>query len=295
MKRKHLKIISVIFCLTALFASPLYSQILEVIEDYEPTEYQLTKNIVGSTLSGTSGLVTLPAPDFDDSIFSLSFKRGISKSYITDSTGEIGLQKDEKILSLRCKPSTNLEISAHQLDYRRTSDPTTSNLTFDEKHLGFGAKYSGTYDDNEFAMGFTFTPMTASELNLADIEQIENLRNIYLTLSEKITDSIKGYLNFSHSFTQKQKVDFGNGIIKTIDRKNILSVGGGVEYQMFKYGTMFAEAKFGNYRDIFIEDDVRYRVHGGFRLGTNNISAEILGVNLTEKYPTAVFGANIAY
>jgi hypothetical protein len=149
--------------------------------------------------------------------------------------------------------------------------------------------------EHDICLGFNFTPMSAEELNLADIEQIETLRNVYVTMSEKIGTNLNGYLGLSSAFTKKQQIDFGNGIVQKINRKDMLISSVGLEYNLSDAASIFGEAKFGNYRDIFKEDSVRHRIHAGIRFGVKNLQLEMMALNVTEDNPTTVFGGSIGF
>ncbi|EKD81049.1 MAG: hypothetical protein ACD_39C02008G0001 [uncultured bacterium] len=168
-------------------------------------------------------------------------------------------------------------------------------LNFEEDHYSFGMKYSAPFEDKQMCMGFNFAPMSAEELNLADIEQIENLRNVYLTVSEKLTDKFTGHLNLTSAFTKKQKIDFGNGIIRELNRKDIFIGALGLDYQFGEYATLFGECRIGNYRDIFTDESVRYRLHAGMRFGSNAFQLEVMGLNLTEDLPVLVVGGSLGF
>lgn len=146
-------------------------------------------------------------------------------------------------------------------------------------------------------MGFNFAPMTAKEMNMADIEQIENLRNVYLTMAETITSNFTGYMNLSSVFTNNQKIDFGNGVIQKVNRKDILLGGIGLEYKIADSATVFGEAKFGNYRDFdyFKKDSVRHRINAGARVGSENAALELMGLNVTDGDPTFVIGGSLGF
>ncbi len=121
------------------------------------------------------------------------------------------------------------------------------------------------------------------------------MRNAYLTISEKVGENLNGFINLTSAFTKKQKIDFGNGVTQEINRKDMLIGALGLEYSLAQTASVFCEYKVGNYRDIFIKDSTRHRFHAGIRLGSGNIQAEVLGLNLSESRPTMVFGGTLAF
>jgi len=250
---------------------------------------------LGATLSGASGLISIPTPDFQSRKMGFSYRKGYVKSSMISNNQKIHLEKDEFFASLRANIKPNLELSASRLKYIRASNPTIKGLNFENEHYGVGLKYSTHLSNHNMCVGFNFTPMTAEELNLADIEQIENLRNVYVTMSERISDNLDGYLGLSTAFTKKQTIDFGGGFVQKLDRKEMLIASVGLEYKLGKSAALFGEAKFGNYRDIFKQDSVRHRIHGGFRAGLDNFQLEVMALNLTETNPTMVFGGSLGF
>jgi hypothetical protein len=301
MKSKVTKI-ALLLALLWLPATRADSQVLEAVPEVKRRADAIEEavpaiemnNMLGTTMSGTSGLVSIPAPDFAEKGVHVSYKCNTSESNIFVNQN-IDLEKDEEFLGIRAKINQHLEVSAGQLSYERKSTPAVTGLNVDEEHYSFGMKYSAPFEDKQMCMGFTFTPMSAEELNLADIEQIENLRNIYLTVSEKINDNLTGYMNLTSAFTKKQTIDFGNGITRKMDRKDIFVGALGLDYQFGSYASFFGECRFGNYRDLFLDESVRYRLHAGMRFGSDAFQLEVMGLNLTEEEPVLVLGGNIGF
>ena len=288
---------------TLVFCAELPAQVLESVPDVkrtsktieQPTEAIEMTSMLGATMSGTSGLVSIPTPHYAEQGMHLSYKSNNSESSIFAAGQNVDLEKDEEFIGIRAKVNQHLEVSAGQLSYERSSTPLMTGLNFKEEHYSFGMKYSAPFEDKQLCMGFTFTPMSAEELNLADIEQIENLRNIYMTVSEKISDNFTGYMNLTSAFTKKQEIDFGNGIVRKLNRKDIFIGALGLDYQFGDYASFFGECRFGNYRDIFKDESVRYRLHAGMRFGSEAFQLEVTGLNLTEEEPVLVVGGSLGF
>lgn len=299
------KITNIAILLALLWLPPTIarSQVLESVPDVkrradaieEATPTVVPTGVLGTTMSGTSGLVSIPTPDYAEDGIHLSYKGNSSKSSIFAGNQQVNLDKDEQFIGVRAKINRHLEVSAGQLSYDRSSNPVMTGLNFDRKHYSVGMKYSAPFEDKQMCMGFTFTPMSAKDLNLADIEQIENLRNIYLTVSEKVNENFTGYMNVTSAFTKKQEIDFGNGVTRKLNRKDIFVGALGLDYRFGEYTTAFAECRFGNYRDIFNEDSVRYRLHAGVRFGSEAFQFEVMGLNLSEDDPVLVLGSSLGF
>ncbi|PKL41951.1 MAG: hypothetical protein CVV41_15990 [Candidatus Riflebacteria bacterium HGW-Riflebacteria-1] len=299
------KITNIAILLALLWLPPTiaHSQVLEAVPEVRRSSDAIEEAVpaiemtgmLGTTMSGTSGLVSIPTPDYAEQGVHVSYKSNNSESSIFAAGQNIDLEKDEKFIGIRGKVNQHLELSAGHLSYDRTSNPETNGLNFSKDHYSFGMKYSVPFEDKQMCMGFNFTPMSAEELNLADIEQIENLRNVYMTVSEKIADKFTGYMNLTSAFTKKQKIDFGNGITRKLNRKDIFIGALGLDYQFGEYASFFGECRFGNYRDIFKEESVRYRLHAGMRFGSDAFQLEIMGLNLTEDEPVLVFGGSVGF
>ncbi|MBU1105637.1 MAG: hypothetical protein KKB51_03130 [Candidatus Riflebacteria bacterium] len=290
-----------IICSSLMFTcAQLPAQVLEKVPETRGRDVVVEESVEqtglrGMTMSGTSGLVTLPTPDFAEQGINIFYKSNDSKSSIVAGGTRVDLEKDEEFVGIRAKINKNLELSAGQLSYDRSSNPLMTGLNFSKDHYSFGMKYSAPIDDKQMCMGFTFAPMSAEELNLADIEQIENLRNVYMTISEKIADKFTGYMSLNSAFTKKQEIDFGNGITRKINRKDILVGALGLDYQFGDYATFFSELRIGNYRDIFKDESVRYRLHAGMRFGNDAFQLEVMGLNLTEELPVLVIGGSLDF
>lgn len=294
MKRNKMRRLLITIGLT--FVSCLASaQVLEVSPEYIKPSV-IRKAHTGIAYNGSTGLVTIPTPDFqDEHSFGMGYKSGSFNQDIWIGGKKVDMDKDEQMASIHYNFKPNLEVSVVNMSYKRSSDPKLPELNYREDSTALGMKYSAHNGDKDICFGFTFAPMTASELNLADIEQIENMRNVYMTVSETVTDQLTGYMNLTSAFTKKQKITFANGITTEIDRKDILIGSLGLEYTAGSAASFFCEAKFGNYRDIFKEDSARHRINAGIRIGADSIQAEILGLNLSEANPTVCLGANVAY
>ncbi|HMM61769.1 MAG TPA: hypothetical protein PKC25_16755, partial [Candidatus Rifleibacterium sp.] len=187
----------------------------------------------GTTMSGNTGLITIPVPARKKE---QTAGASIKFSNVTSDLGVNGtnvrIEKDEYIYGVRYNARPNLEISLSNLHYERSSNPGLVGIDTKKDHVAAGMKYTTNIDEKEFCMGFNFAPMSAKEMNMADIEQIESLRNVYFTMAESITSNFTGYMNLSSVFTNNQKIDFGNGVIQKVNRKDILLGGIGLEYKI---------------------------------------------------------------
>lgn len=254
--------------------------------------------VSGTTMSGNTGLVTIPIPARKkEHTAGASFKFNNTTGDLLVNGTNIRIEKDEYVYGVRYNARPNLEISLSNLHYERSSNPVLAGVDTDKDHVAAGMKYTTNIDEKEFCMGFNFAPMSAKEMNMADIEQIESLRNVYFTMAETITSNFTGYMNLSSVFTNNQKIDFGNGVIQKVNRKDILLGGIGLEYKIADSATVFGEAKFGNYRDFdyFKKDSVRHRIHAGARVGSENAALELMGLNVTDGDPTFVIGGSLGF
>ena len=246
----------------------------------------------GVTLSGSSGLLTIPTPDFATRTRGLSFKQSETGSSIIYNGSVVNLNKDETSLTARAKIDPEVEISLVYLSYDRVSIPQ---LTGSVNHYGIGAKYSPADDARDICFGFNFVPMDSYESVLADIEQIESLRNVYVTAGEALTQNLNGYINLLSAFTGKQKIEFSDGTRRDVKRNDILTGSLGLSYRFRKFVSLFGEFKVGHYRDMISDDSVRYRIHGGIRLSTSNVQFECAGFNLTDNDPALSLGCSICF
>ncbi|MGM0598266.1 MAG: hypothetical protein ACQETH_00495 [Candidatus Rifleibacteriota bacterium] len=294
--KTHNKKIITSFILILLSAMSVSGQVLEVVpDDIEAAPVVERNPHTGTCYTGSSGLVTIPTPDFQETKVAFTYKAGTYEQDLNISGVKTEVEKDEVLAGLRFNLSPHVELSVAQLAYERKSNPSTTGLNYEEDAVAFGMKYSAHHGSKDICLGFTFAPMSAQELNLADIEQIENLRNAYMTISESIDTNTSGYLHLASVFTKKQEIDFGNGVTQKVNRKDILIGALGLEYSFADYVSIFGEYKVGNYRDIFTKDSVRHRFHAGLRLGNKNIQAELTGMNLSEDNPTLVLGGTLAF
>ncbi|MDD3148548.1 MAG: hypothetical protein PHD82_14740, partial [Candidatus Riflebacteria bacterium] len=252
----------------------------------------------GTTLSGSAGLITIPSPGYKkEHSVGVSFKTSTVKNDMAVGGQIYSVEKDEHLMGIRYNARPNLELSVNNLRYERTSKPLLTGVDTEKDHLAVGMKYTARQDETDFCIGFNFAPMSSKEMNLADIEQIENMRQVYVTMGEKISDNFSGFLNLSSVFTNNQEIDLGNGFTQKINRKDIVMGGVGLEYNLAKGASVFGEAKFGNYRDFdyFKKDSVRHRIHAGARVGTENAQLELIGLNVTDGDPTFVIGGSFGF
>ncbi len=281
------------------------AQVLEALPDGENTVKarhhvvsEEPAGISGTTISGNTGLITIPIPARKkEKTAGASFKFNNVKNDLMVNGAKIKVEKDEYIYGVRYNARPNLEISLSNLHYERSSNPGLVGIDTERDHVAAGMKYTTNIDEKQFCMGFNFAPMIAKEMNMADIEQIESLRNVYFTMAETITSNFTGYMNVSSVFTNVQKIDFGNGVIQKVNRKDILLGGIGLEYKIAGSASVFGEAKFGNYRDFdyFKKDSVRHRIHAGARVGSENAALELMGLNVTDGDPTFVIGGSLGF
>jgi len=250
---------------------------------------------LGTTLSGSSGLLTIPTPDFqEDRQVSLTYTGGISKGDLTLGTGSYRISKDEHFTGLAWNVKPNLELTAMNLRYERSSDPALAGLNYREDATTFGMKYSTQNGDQDFCMGFSYAPMSAAQLNNADLMQVETLRNAYMTVTEEIASGFYGHLNLKESFTDKQKIDLGNGQTFKMNPKQFLVSGIGLEYVLKDAASIFCEGKFYNYRDLFREGSDQFSFNAGLRFGLRNIQLEVLGFSLNQN-PVTYLGGSVGF
>lgn len=293
--------------MTASLLLPLIAeaQILEAIEDDNIlTRSDINENTampefhLGAAMSGTSGLATIPTPDFNEKI-----KLSISgKSSSTDYDMKIGgikvtNTKDESITSLRYNPKPELELSVTNLKYKRTNDANIKSLESKDNVVAGGMKYTNESNGKNFCLGFNFAPMSAEDMNNLDIEQLESMRNIYFTFSDQINNKFSSYFNIGSSFTKDQKIEISPGNAIDIEKKNIVYGGIGIEYHLSENSTLFGEFKVANYRDFEAYQDKpnRHRANIGVRFGSDRFQLEIIGMNFTGDEPNLVLGGTIGF
>ncbi len=246
----------------------------------------------GVTLGGSSGLITTPIPDFEPESRSLAFKTSSydgRKDYNGQSFAE---SKNEQVISFRNKFSGEIEASLIYMSFDRNS---LANFNGDAGLYGLGVKVSPLEGSRDFCYGFNFAPMTNRESLLADIEQIESLRNIYATFHEQLTSRIDGFFNISAAFAGSQKIIFPDGSRREVDRNDIYTGTLGAKMQAGKRSEFICEFKTGHYRDLFSEDTVRYRLHAGFRLNVRKGQLEILAYDLSSADPSVGFGCSMNF
>lgn len=303
------KAILIALVILTVSRDPAVGQVLEALPDSHERSTGRNSKVVkeeaveharvgGTTMSGNTGLVTIPIPARKkEHTAGASFKFNNTTGDLLVNGTNVRIEKDEYVYGVRYNARPNLEISLSNLHYERSSNPVLAGVDTDKDHVAAGMKYTTNIDEKEFCMGFNFAPMSAKEMNMADIEQIESLRNVYLTMAETISSNFTGYMNISSVFTNNQKIDFGNGVIQKVNRKDILLGGIGLEYKIADSATVFGEAKFGNYRDFdyFKKDSVRHRIHAGARVGSENAALELMGLNVTDGDPTFVIGGSLGF
>ncbi len=303
--KSKLKLIALSIILFSAALNPLSGQVLESMPDSGEMAGPVSGRTVlerpagpGTTLSGSAGLITIQTPDYKkEQSVGVAFKTSNTTSNFLVNNVPVRIEKDEYIFGARYNLKPNLEVSLNNLRYERSSNPAVKGIDTKKDHLAVGMKYTTRLEQTDFCIGFNFAPMSAQELNQADIEQIENMRQVYIAMAEEISENFHGYLNLSSVFTKNQEIDFGNGYIQKVNRKDILLGGVGLEYRIARGASVFGEAKFGNYRDFdyFKNDSVRHRIHAGARVGIENAQLELIGLNVTDGDPTFVVGGSFGF
>ena len=88
---------------------------------------------LGSTMSGTSGLITIPTPDYNEKTqFIISGKGSKSDYKMNNNDQKIKHTKDESIVAIRYNPKPEFELSATNLHYKRTNDANIKELESDD-------------------------------------------------------------------------------------------------------------------------------------------------------------------
>ena len=253
---------------------------------------------LGTTMSGTSGLITIPTPDFNEKTSLSFFGKGSSSDYDMRVNGQkVTNTKDETVVGLRYNPKPEFEVSATNMHYKRRNNANIKAIENDDNVTSFGMKYTAGNDGKNYCFGFNFAPMSTEDMNNLDIEQLEAMRNIYCTISEEINDKLSGYVNIGTSFTKKQRIWLNNVDSIEIDKKNIVYGGIGVEYNIASSISLFGEFKVANYRDFeaYQDNPDRHRAHVGIRFGSENFQLECVGMNITGDDPNVVFGGAIGF
>ncbi len=274
--------------------SPLTAQILTV--DPDEAGYVVDRAAhVGLTLAGTSGLITMPTPDIKkEGTWVVSYKGGVDKQNVTYGNTVYNIQKNEHYTALAYNLSDKLEFSLNHLDYSRCSDPVVGGLNYPEEMTAYGLKYSTWHGKQDLCMGVNFAPMTSAQQNRADINQIEYMRNIYLTITEDIADDFRGYMNVKNAFTADQKVTYGNNQELIIPRTQLIISGLGFEGGRPDRVAVIGEVQWFNCRDIYTEYSIRHSFNAGLRGGNKYFQAEVFGLSLNQD-PRVVFGVNCSY
>lgn len=240
----------------------------------------------GATLSGVSGLLTMATPDSRPTGYGFAAKINQARGSASFEGRPIDLEKDEAIFSGRWKYDEEIELALVYLSYDRVSLPELSGSA---RHTGVGVKVTPKDGEKDFCYGFNYTPMNTFESMLADIEQIESLRNVYATFADTLSANMTGYLNISAAFAGRQKIIFSDGSRRDVDRNDIYTGSIGLEWKLRSGFSAIAEWKIGHYREMMAEDTVRYRVHGGLRFSGERYGIEISAYNLNDADP--VLGA----
>jgi len=295
----------ILFGLMMFIAIPISTsaQILDSVPEYQ-SESSVNSGAdlretdmarTGMCLTGTSGLMSVPTPDFQkDRSVNVSYKSGLTHRDITVDTTKYDLDKNEHWISAAYSIKPNLEVSVNHLQYDRSSSPYLGGLNYAEDSTGFGMKYSTHIASQDFCLGGMFAPMSATELNSADLVQLENLRSLYMTLGEKLTDNINGYLNLKHCFTDDQAIDLSNGRTMKYDRKEFLVSAIAIEYAPSKNFALMFESQFLNYRDFFNTGSDRVSLNAGIRGGAEAVQAEVFVMSLNDE-PDLRLGVNFGF
>jgi len=247
---------------------------------------------VGTTLAGSSGLLTVPVPDRSVSGRSFAVKFNRAEGKVTYNNQPVSLSKNEGIISVRNKFDAELEGSLVLLAYDRKSLPQ---LTGSVEHYGVGCKVTTEGEDEDFCYGFNYAPMDTRESMLADIEQIESLRNVYATFAEKFNDRITGYLNLSAAFAGRQRIEFSDGSRRDVKRNDIYTGTFAATCRFRERIHLIGEFKVGHYRNMLVTEETRYRLHAAVRFAGDRFNYELAGYNLNDADPVIGVGGNMKF
>lgn len=253
---------------------------------------------LGMTMTGSSGLITIPAPDYiEDHKFGITVKGSEFEGKFKYADGVIKYDKSERNYGIRYNPTPALQISLSDTHYKRTNKYRIKGVEGDGDIIAAGLKYTAGNDNRNYCFGFTFAPMDSDEMNAIDIEQLENNRNVYFTMSEKVSSHFNAYLNIGTSFTKKQEIQITDTDKIEFDTKTIVYGGIGAEYLLNENVSFFGEFKVANYRDFeaYKDSKNRHRAHVGARIGTDKAQVEVIGLNVTGNNPTFVLGGNFGF
>lgn len=280
------------------------AQLLDPVPDYSwksDGKNSSEKNVAtytprtGMCLAGTSGLISVPTPDLQaEGNVCLSYKTGLTNRDILAEKTLYSLEKNERWISAAYSIKSNLEVSLNHLQYERSSSPYVGVLNYTEDSTGFGMKYSTHFESQEFCFGGVFAPMSATEINNADLVQIENLRSVYLTMGENLSEKLRGYLNLKHCFTDDQKIVFPSGRTLKFDKKEFLVSAIALDYTPAKNVSIMLESQFMNYSDFYNQDGDRVSINAGVRGGSDAVQAEIFMTSLNVE-PDFRFGLNFGF
>jgi hypothetical protein len=277
-----------------LFGTVAQAQVLDVDPDTmgKPVEREAH---TGLALTGSTGLVTMPTPDFKkDHPVAISSRSGISRQDSTIGTSRYRISKFENYSGLSYFLKENLELSLNHLYYKRSSKAYLKGLDQRESNTGFGMKYSTKHGKQDLCFGISYTPMSAEDVAKADLSQIENLRNVYMTITEDLAPDLRGYLHAKACSTRDQKIDMGNGNFVRLSRKDFLASAVGLEYAKTSQFALIGEAQFFNYRDIFKDESSQYSINAGIRFGAKLFQLEAMGLSLNQN-PRLYLGGNIGF
>jgi len=249
----------------------------------------------GMCLSGTSGLISVPTPDFQTNhTGGFSLKTGVTKRDVIVDNIKYDLEKNEHWMSAAYSLQPNLEVSVNHLSYDRSSAPYIGVLNYSEESTGFGMKYSTHVASQDLCIGGMFAPMSAVQINNADLVQIEHLRSVYLTLGEKLSEKLHGYLNLKHCFTNEQDIVFPSGRKLHYDKKEFLASAIALDYIPQKNVSIMLESQFLNYRDFYNDSGDRVSLNAGVRGGSDTVQAEIFVTSINVE-PDVRFGLNFGF
>lgn len=253
---------------------------------------------LGMTMTGSSGLITIPTPDYIKSKkIGITAKGSEFEGKFKYADGVIKYDKNERNYGIRYNPTPAIQISLSDTHYERTNKYHIKGVEGHGDIIAAGLKCTASNDNINYCFGFTFAPMDADEMNAIDIEQLENNRNIYFTMSEKVSSHFNAYLNVGTSFTKKQEIQITDTEKIEFDTKNIVYGGIGAEYLLNENVSFFGEFKVANYRDFeaYKDSKTRHRAHIGARIGTEKAQVEVIGLNITGNNPTFVLGGNFGF
>ncbi|OQA05380.1 MAG: hypothetical protein BWY66_02520 [bacterium ADurb.Bin374] len=243
----------------------------------------------GITVDGRPGLLTMAVPVGTlTRKLEYTLRYGLGEGDVSIRGRDVTEKKDEIWLSANARLHPHVLFVATYLSTSRATTPSISGIDGITGVLAGG--FHVEVPENNMAFGGSYADLSAANMQHLDLAQLEHLRHVYITVTDKIYQDIQGYLQVKQALSQKYTAVFPDGRRKNIPMKRAIIGTLGAERAMKRGASLFGEAQIFDDSDFLYYGSDHYAVNLGYRMKRSRYSVE-MAVRSINNSPTWYIGA----